>query len=318
MKKRFFSKEQIKTFIRVFSTRMTDAEMGNSSSVVAYYLLLSIFPLILILGGIIGWLHLNPNEVLPYIKEVFPTEIYSILEGTIMRLLSGQAGSDGIMTFAAVATFWAASKGINGMQRAMNKAYGVDQRQNFVVARLFSFGIMFVIFFLMLLLGVIFSFGTFVLNYFQHVFHFNMRFVELFATLRWPVTIVVMFFFLLVIYRIVPNAKITLKQVIPGAVFSTIGWILLAQVFGRFAHHMTKSYAIYGLVGTMMVIMIWLKFAAMIVVFGGILNAVTTELHSQNGKIMERENKKLNKQLLLAQKKKWLNKAKKNKEETVD
>lgn len=297
---------------------MTDAEMGNSSSVVAYYLLLSIFPLILILGGIIGWLHLNPNEVLPYIKEVFPTEIYSILEGTIMRLLSGQAGSDGIMTFAAVATFWAASKGINGMQRAMNKAYGVDQRQNFVVARLFSFGIMFVIFFLMLLLGVIFSFGTFVLNYFQHVFHFNMRFVELFATLRWPVTIVVMFFFLLVIYRIVPNAKITLKQVIPGAVFSTIGWILLAQVFGRFAHHMTKSYAIYGLVGTMMVIMIWLKFAAMIVVFGGILNAVTTELHSQNGKIMERENKKLNKQLLLAQKKKWLNKAKKNKEETVD
>lgn len=318
MKKRFFSKEQIKTFIRVFSTRMTDAEMGNSSSVVAYYLLLSIFPLILILGGIIGWLHLNPNEVLPYIKEVFPTEIYSILEGTIMRLLSGQAGSDGIMTFAAVATFWAASKGINGMQRAMNKAYGVDQRQNFVVARLFSFGIMFVIFFLMLLLGVIFSFGTFVLNYFQHVFHFNMRFVELFATLRWPVTIVVMFFFLLVIYRIVPNAKITLKQVIPGAVFSTIGWILLAQVFGRFAHHMTKSYAIYGLVGTMMVIMIWLKFAAMIVVFGGILNAVTTELHSQNGKIMERENKKLNKQLLLAQKKKWLNKAKKNKEETVE
>lgn len=318
MKNRLFSKSKLKEFIRVFSTRMTDAEIGNSSSVVSYYLLLSMFPLILILGGIIGWLHLNPHEVLPYIKEVFPTEIYSMLEGTISRLLNGQTGNGGVITFAAVATFWAASKGINGMQRAMNKAYGVDQRQNFVVARLFSFGIMFVVFFLMIFLGIVFSLGTFVLNYFQHVFHFNTEIVELFTTLKWPVTIVVMFLFLLVIYRIVPNAKITFKQVVPGTIFATIGWILLAQVFGRFAHHMTQSYAIYGLVGTMMVIMIWLKFAAIIIVLGGILNAVTTEMHSQNGKIMERDNKKLDKQTLMEQKQKWIHKIKKNKEETVD
>lgn len=288
-KKKWQLNDKLRSFIQVVTIRMTEAEIGNSSSVVAYYLLLSMFPLLLILGGIIGMLHLNPQEILPYVKEIFPVEIYAVLEGTITRLVTGQDGSSGIMTFAAIATFWAASKGINGMQRAMNKAYGVDQRQNFVVARLFSFGIMFVIFFLMILLGIAFSLGTFVLNYFQGVFHFNAEIVELFTTLKWPVTIVVMFFFMLIVYRIVPNAKITLKQVIPGSVFATVGWIVLAQVFGRFAHHMSKSYAIYGLVGTMMVIMIWLKFAAIIIVVGGVMNAVITEINSNDGEIKERD-----------------------------
>lgn len=303
--------KRLSSFIKIVTARMTEAEIGNSSSVVAYYLLLSMFPLILILGGIVGMLHLNPHEILPYVKEMFPAEIYQVIEGSLTNLLVGDEGNGGIMTFAAIATFWAASKGINGMQQALNKAYGVDQRKNFVVARLFSFGIMFVIFFLMILVGIVFALGTFVLDYLQGIFHFNNEFVQLFTTLKWPVTIVVMFVFMMLVYRIVPNARITLKQVIPGSVFATIGWILLAQVFGRFAHHMTQTYASYGLVGTMMIIMIWLKFVAIIIVLGGVMNAVITEMNAKDGEIEERQMPAVDKKIIEEGKKKVISDTKK-------
>lgn len=276
---------KVVSFYHVVSTRMVDAEIGTYSSVVAYYLLLSLFPLMISLGSAIGFAHLDPNQVLPYIKELFPSNIYQLLETPIIHIIK-DTSDGGLLTVAAIVTFWTASKSINGLQRAMNKVYGVNRRKNFIVSRLFSFGFMFVMFFFLLVLAFIFSIGTQVLNYFQHLFHFDPRLVALFATVKWPITIIVMFLVMLLIYRIVPNAKITFKQVVPGTLFTTICWILLSQLFGRFAHHLVVKYSSYGIIGTMMILMLWLKLTAIVIIVGGVLNAVTTELKEK--KIEER------------------------------
>ena len=270
---------------RVISLRMTEAEIGTYSSVVAYYLLLSLFPLMISLGSAIGFAQLDSNQVLPYIKELFPNNIYALIEAPIIHIIKDSHDS-GLLTIAALVTFWTASKSINGLQRAMNKVYGVNRRRNFIVARLFSFGFMFVMFFFLLILALVFSVGTLVLNYFQHLFHFDPRIVALFATVKWPVTIVVMFLVMLLIYRVVPNARITFKKVVPGTLFTTLCWLLLSQLFGRFAHHLVVKYSSYGIIGTMMILMLWLKLTAIIIIVGGVINAVTTELKEK--KIEER------------------------------
>lgn len=284
--KRFLRRPKVKEFIHVVSQRFTEAEIGNSSSVVAYYLLLSLFPLMISLGSAIGVAHLNPDKVLPYVQELFPTNIYHLLEHTIIKIIDN-SGSGQLLTMAAVLTLWTASKSINGLQQAMNKVYGVDQRKNFIVSRLFAFGFMFVMFFLLLLIAFIFSVGTTLLSYTQQRFHFDVSIVNTFTTMKWPITIIVMFLVLLLIYRIVPNAKITFHQVIPGAIFSTISWLLLSQLFGKFAHHLVEKYNSYGILGTLMIIMIWLKLTAIILVTGGVINAVVTEM--KNDEIEERD-----------------------------
>ena len=284
--KAFLNRPKVKEFIQVVTQRFKEAEIGNSSSVVAYYLLLSLFPLIISLGSAIGVAHLDPNKVLPYVKELFPTNIYHLLEGTIVKIIDNSS-SGSLLTVAAVIMIWTASKSINGLQQAMNKVYGVDQRKNFIVSRLFAFGFMFVMFFFLLIIALVFSLGTAILSYGQHLFHFDIKIVNMFATLKWPITIIVMFLVLLLIYRIVPNAKITFHQVIPGAIFSTFSWLLLSQLFGKFAHHLVEKYSSYGIIGTMMIIMIWLKLTAIILVMGGVINAVVTEMKTDT--IQERD-----------------------------
>lgn len=263
--------------IDITKQRMIAAEVGNSSCVVAYYFLLSMFPLVIMLGSAISFIHLSPTEVLPYLKQLFPTDIYQLLEGTIVKLLS-TTDRGGLFTVAAVMTFWAASKSVNGLQRAMNKAYGVEKRKNFIIARLFSFSFIIILFFFILFVALAFSIGTFLLTYIHRYIPFDPRFIDLFTTVKWPVTIMMMFLVMLIIYRLVPNAKVCLHQVWRGALFSTVGWLALAQLFGRFAHHLLVRYSSYGMIGTMMVIILWLKLAAIIIVLGGVINAVTTEL----------------------------------------
>ncbi|CAM3972907.1 YihY/virulence factor BrkB family protein [Catellicoccus marimammalium] len=264
-------------FFLVVRQRIKDAEVGNSSCVVAYYFLLSMFPLIIMLGSAISFMHLDPTEILPYIQELFPGSIYHLLENTIVRLLTVQ-NKGGIFTVAAIVTFWAASKSVNGLQRAMNKAYGVEERKNFIISRLFSFVFIVFLFFVVLFLIAIFSLGTQLLDYVHQYIHFDERIIYWFTTIKWPVTIVMMFLIMIVVYRLVPNARITFHQVWRGALFSTIGWVILAQLFGRFAHHLLAKYSSYGVIGTMMVIILWLKLAAIVIVFGGIINAVSTEI----------------------------------------
>lgn len=270
-------------------TRVVEADISDSSSVIAYYLLLSLLPLILMFGSIISTLQYRANLILPYIKNLIPKDIYQLILPSLNKLFKNQP--DGyLFVVATIMTIWAVSRGVNGLQRILNRIYGVDQRYNFILMRLFSFGLTFVFFITMGLLAIVISFGNNILEYLQEVFHFDIKFIHLFMTLKWPITIIAMFLIMCLMYFVIPNAKITLKQVVPGALFTTSGWLILAKVFGIFAHHFAHRYYSYGIIGTLIIVVLWLKIAAIIICIGAVINAVITEWQN-DGQIIEKVKK---------------------------
>jgi membrane protein len=115
---------------------MIDSELGTTSVVVAYYLLLSLFPLIIAFGNILPFLHIDQETVLTYLSQVIPETIYQFIGPAIKNLLTQSSGS--LLSLSALAALWSASQSINALQIAMNKAYGVENRKNFLVVRFFS------------------------------------------------------------------------------------------------------------------------------------------------------------------------------------
>ena len=264
---------KLKTLIKVVRLRTQEADISDSSSVVAYYLLLSLLPLILMLGSIVTLFDFKAAIILPYLQELFPPDIYKLITKPVTKLLSSQP--EGMLfIISALMTIWAVSRGVNGLQRVLNRTYGVEDKYNFIIRRLFSFGMTFIFFVSMFLLEIVISFGNTILEYLQKIWHFDIRFINLFTTLKWPLTLIMMFLIMLIMYTIIPNTKIKLLDAVPGAIFTTIGWILLAQVFGIFAHHLAVKYASYGVIGTMIIIILWLKLAAIIICVGAVVNAV--------------------------------------------
>lgn len=277
--------ERLIRFIETTQTRMIESEIGTTSVVVAYYLLLSLFPLLIAVGNILPYLRINPDTVLPYIAEIIPRSIYLDLESTIKSLLTQRSGS--LLSLSALAAFWSASKSINALQIAMNKAFGVDQKQNFISMRIMSLVVLLLLLAALVGVVVIMGLGQTILHLLQPILNFSTNYIDTFQTLKWPVTAVMLLVIMYLIYRVIPNARLSFRSVFPGALFATVGWLLLSQVFGLYVHYFSSKIAGYQIIGSFIVLMLWLNLAATIIILGAIINAVVEEYLSK-GKIEDR------------------------------
>lgn len=112
---KYFNKKEWLRFFETIQRKYQEAEVTNSSVVIAYYLLLSFFPIVIIIGNLLPLLNLDINTILPYFSTIIPEAIYKEIVETIHRLLT--SSSSGMLSFGIVAAFWAASKGMNAMRK---------------------------------------------------------------------------------------------------------------------------------------------------------------------------------------------------------
>ncbi|MDN6292720.1 MAG: YihY/virulence factor BrkB family protein, partial [Tetragenococcus halophilus] len=244
--------------------------------------LLSLFPLLITVGNILPFLSIDPSSVLPYIQEIMPSTIYQFLGPAIKDLLTQSSG--GLLSISAITTIWSASKSINALQKAMNKSLGVEQRTG-IVARILSVLVLILFLFAMVALSLIIGAGQVLLDAIQPIFAIPDSFVNIFQTVKWPLTFVALFLLMAIIYWMIPNVKMKLRSVLPGAIFATIGWLLLSQVFGLYARYFATTVSGYQIIGSFVVLMLWLNFAAMIIILGSVLNASMEEFY--NGELKE-------------------------------
>ncbi|MGX6978144.1 YihY/virulence factor BrkB family protein [Vagococcus elongatus] len=281
---RIKSNQDFRRLIQTVRERITDAEIGISSSAIAYYLLLSIFPLIIAIGNILPFLNIDIETLLNYIAMIIPADVFKMLEGTIRSLLENSYGS--LLSLSALATLWAASRSINALQRSLNKVYGVGGSRNMIVTRMVSFIVIFLFLFGVVLLTTLFTVGQSIFDALMPNFPFLKGLAETFSAVRWPAILFGIFATMFVIYYFLPNAKIHVRYILPGTFFTTVGWMVLTQVFGYYAKYFAGSFSSYGIIGSFIIVMLWFNFAATLIIAGGIVNAVTEEYFC--GTIVER------------------------------
>ena len=217
------------TFLKALLKRFNEAEVVNNSIVLAYYLLLSFFPLVMLLGTLLPLFQIRVNTVLEYIETAVPETIYNITEPIVKDFLG--SGNGELFSFSLVMTVFSASQAVAAFQRTVNRAYGVAKYQNPIINRVVSFFLTVVIIAIMAVLVFLFSFGQTLVSYLTPILNLPTHLFALVGQLKWPVTIVGLFVGLSLLYYLVPNAKIRFKYVIPGTVFATIGTMVLSQVF---------------------------------------------------------------------------------------
>ena len=278
---KYFNKKEWLRFFETIQRKYQEAEVTNSSVVIAYYLLLSFFPIVIIIGNLLPLLNLDINTILPYFSTIIPEAIYQEIVETIHRLLT--SSSSGMLSFGIVAAFWAASKGMNAMQVSMNKAYGVEPRKNMFVIRLASLAFTLILVLGIVALVLVFSFGQVVLNYLTPLLQLPEELVAIFQSVKWPVTLFLLLFVFTLVYYMVPNAQVKVKFVLPGAIFATIGWVLLSQAFAIYVRYFSGRTLSYGSVGIFIVLMLWLNGSGIVLTLGAVINASIDEF--RHGKI---------------------------------
>ncbi len=262
-------------FLKELLVRIKKVDVTGLASQLAFFFLLSLFPLLIFIMTLLPFLNFDQAEVFLLIRDYAPESVARLVEDTLNEILKNRNG--GLLSIGALATVWSASKGMNALTKALHQSSFMEESRSFILASGMS-----VIFTVLLIAVLIVAVVLPVFGQQIGVLAFSYMgleegFLTLWTGLRWVVTPVLIFFVFSLIYWLVPNLKIRLKSVLLGALFATVGWILTSFAFSYYVASYGNYSSTYGNIGAIIVLMMWLYLSAIILILGGQLNAVTFE-----------------------------------------
>lgn len=255
------------------------AAIMQGAAEMAYFLLLSLVPILLVLANVIPLLPFSSTEVISIIESSFPEDIRSLLIPIVTDYMASASG--GAISIGLLAAIWSASNVFNTLRRVLDEVYGAKIKKNFIIARILSMLIMISILFVVAFAIFVFVFGEQILNFLSDFFEIDIPFIQEFLLARWIALPIILFLVTIVIYHFVPNHHLKIKYAIPGAAFASVGLLMLSQFFSLISQLMGGDAIANQTLGGFIVLMLFLYLANVIILFGALINTLTFELKNR-------------------------------------
>lgn len=270
-KKTKIFKNKIIPFTKILVKHFSMGNVSDSAIVFAYYSLLSLFPILISIGGVIRLANANPTRVIDSMKLLMPSSIYKMLQPIVESAFSsGHGGSN--LSVGLIITIWSASSAMAAFQRAVNRSYGVLNQSAFmnrVISFLWMLLLVVFLFVLMILLG----FGQALIDLLNKMINMPSEVLHLVEAFRIPFIVILLVIILSMIYFFVPSLKTKWKYTLGGTLFALLGLSILSQLFSQIIGEFFRNISAYKTLGTFIVVMIWLYLTGMILLIGSVINA---------------------------------------------
>ena len=249
------------------------------ASQLAYYLVLSFFPFMLFLMTLVGFSDLSSSEILEGLSVILPKRILELTQSTIKEVSDNQY--TGLLGLSILLMIWTASSAFKAVIKSVNKAYNFKEDRSFIKISIISMlGILALALIIILALTML-VFGNVIGEYIKNANQFYKIILIIWNIFRYSFIFIIMIFIFVTIYRLAPAKKLTWKEVIPGSIFSTIGWIIVSFVFSFYIDNFNNYSRFYGSLGAVFILMTWLFLISMIIILGVEINFVTSEVKNK-------------------------------------
>jgi membrane protein len=249
----------------------------------AYYLILALFPFILVLVSLLGTFGSEElaSEVLGYFQQVMPEQAYEIIKDFTDNIISGKAEAPGLFTFGILFTLWAASGAFAALINALNRAYDVQETRPFwkvrVIAILMTLGLSVLILIGVLLLVLGPQIGEAIAN----VFGLERTFLVVWEVARWPVALFFMMFTVALLYYFAPDVDQPFRWITPGGLIGVLLWVLASVGFNFYVSNFGSYNKTYGSIGAVIVLLLYLYISSLTILFGATLNATLVRMKEE-------------------------------------
>ena len=120
-------------FMKELWKRINDVDVTGLGAQLAFFFLLSIFPLLIFLITLLPYLNIAEDQIYQFMANVVPGEIYLLIEETLNEILTQENRS--LLSFGLIATIWSASLGMNALIKSLNRSYNVEENRPILIAR---------------------------------------------------------------------------------------------------------------------------------------------------------------------------------------
>ena len=259
-------------------------DVARDSAALTYYLLFAIFPLLIFVSTLLGILELDVDSIVTGLRQIVPGDVAEVVRG-YLEYVSGNASRQ-LMWFSLVFSIWFPMRAANALLLSVRKAYGMGRPTQFLrhQAKVFLYTICLILTILLSL--VLVTVGRSVLNLCADYFHFSAiltdGFIELWSTLRFVFLGCIVFLALAVLYGLAQETR-SVHYVWPGVLFSLTAWMVLSLLFSLYVENAANYSVIYGSIGAIIVLLLWLYLSATMMIMGAEFNSVLMEMKTARG-----------------------------------
>ncbi|NLZ34935.1 MAG: YihY/virulence factor BrkB family protein [Clostridiales bacterium] len=255
-----------------FIVKVNNDDVFALAAQLAYNLILSFFPFLIFIMNLIAFSPLDSLNIISALGTLLPDNVLSLIATTLDEIVGTQ--NVGLLGVSIVLTIWSASSGFRGVVKGLNKAYNIRERRNLMKMLMISMFFTLALSMVIVLALAALVFGNLIEEYLMVILPFESVVNLLWNLIRYIAVIVIMVFVFALLYRYTPAEKIPWKEVIPGAIFSSLGWIVISLIFSFYVDNIANYSRLYGSLGAVFALMIWLYITSFILLIGAEINSV--------------------------------------------
>lgn len=255
-------------------------KIGLHAAGAGYFIVLSVFPLLVLVLALLRYTGLQVETLTDLLSGFLPEALMPSARRLVLSTYRNTSGA--VVSLSALTGLWSASRGIYGLLTGLNAIYEVQENRGYFYTRAISVFYTF-LFLLMLLVTLVLNvFGTTLLQ----KLHFEnltlLQFLWDIVDWRFVLMLLLQTGLFSAMFMALPNRRNTFRQSLPGAVLSSVGWLVFSNLYSIYVKNFSGYANIYGSVYMVALSMLWLYFCISIVFYGGALNHYLYKKKNEN------------------------------------
>ncbi|MCH2101944.1 MAG: YihY/virulence factor BrkB family protein [Planctomycetes bacterium] len=275
--------QSIRNFISRFFHAMREEDLGGIAAQMTYYFMLALFPTLILMVWVLDLLPLS-GDMAKAVGRSFhgvSKELGVLIERYVEEFaLRRPSGSLLLWAFAAL---WAASRGIEGARKGLDRVFRPERHRNFAKLKVVDllitlFAILFVGLAQLLLLG-----GQQLAKFFVGLIGLEDGAAATWPFFRWPIAIIFLLIGVVMAYRYLPSRRLPYRYLFYGAVPTVLGWLALGTGFRQWLRSLGNFDRIYGSLASFFLLMFFLWLVSMCLLIGGQTAYVMAQNEGEEG-----------------------------------
>ena len=271
--------------LRLVIQNFFEHNVGKNAAALAYYLLFALFPMLIFLSNLLGLLDLNISEIIQILQRFLPKDVVGIVESYLDHV--SHTSSQSMLWFALVFTVWFPMRAAKGLMDDVRLAYHLGKPAHpvsYTIRQLVYTVVLLIVVGLTLLFSTL---GKQVLGYLNHLIpEKTLRISDYLLTiwqyLRFIPVGALMFAALGTLYAASLDKRQPWEEMLPGITAALLSWIVVSIGFSVYVENFANYSVIYGTLGAVIVLLMWLYMTAVILILGAELNAALRTVRQAN------------------------------------
>ena len=265
-------KNRFLRFCILMAHRCGRHNVAMQSAALAFYLLFMIFPFLIFISALLGLLDLNITGMMTVLSDFLPEEVVDLLRMYFTYVTDNP--SPQLMVFGLVFSIYFPMRATNSLMAAVRTAYHLGPPKGFITQwiKVLLYTVTLIVTIALTL--SLMTFGERALWYAVEHFHLPEFLAKLWVTLRFPVAGAVSFLALFLLYALAQDTIQPLKNICPGVLFSLAAWMAFSWLYSYYVNHFSHYSVLYGSIGAVIVVLIWLNLSAFTLILGAEMNGV--------------------------------------------